>query len=144
MVDYGVGRLSPRGARQRTPIMNRSLCFRLLLTLFIVELGFCCFNTSASAGLNFCNSTNQKVYVAVAWLEASDWRGRGWFAIDPGDCTEAVQGDLRNRHYWYFAKSADDHLIWSGEGDRTPGSDSFCISSDRFYYGGAKRTSCEQ
>jgi uncharacterized membrane protein len=115
---------------------------RYAMTLLLGgALGLLFLSNETHAGLNFCNDSGQKIFVAVAWNEQNDWKARGWFPVDPRGCTQALSGDLKNRYYWFFANSIGNKLIWSGE--NTPQSGVFFVTTAAFFYRGAKNSNCD-
>lgn len=79
---------------------------------------------TARAGLEVCNDTQATQAVAIGYKEDGYWVSEGWWSLDAGVCKTPVQGDLKNRYYYYLSKSngwefADDNI-------------SFCTDSDVF------------
>ncbi|MDJ0824787.1 MAG: DUF1036 domain-containing protein [Rhodobacter sp.] len=59
----------------------------------------------ALAGLEICNETDLQQSVAIGYKGDRDWTSEGWWNIDPGDCALVVDGDLKQRYYYYRAES---------------------------------------
>lgn len=100
---------------------------RLITALVICAAG------PASAGLEFCNETQNEVIVAIGYSDDGAWTSEGWWRIAPGGCKTAVGGDLAKRYYYYRAKS-DSHS-WGGQNFF------FCTASEAFTIVGDKE--CE-
>jgi uncharacterized membrane protein len=50
--------------------------------------------TAAHAGLTLCNRTSYRVEAAIGLGKRANVSTRGWFAVDPGACTQAIEGAL--------------------------------------------------
>lgn len=83
---------------------------------------------SLHAQLSFCNKTLKPIDVAVHYMAApGEWRTKGWFNYAPGECGNAIGGELANRYYYYHATRTDG-VQWGGpEGDI-----SVCVRSTAF------------
>ncbi|WP_156647753.1 DUF1036 domain-containing protein [Methylobacterium sp. Leaf87] len=82
--------------------------------------------SSAFAYINFCNTTSQKIDVAVGYVNGSgQWHSKGWFEYQPGECGIAFSEENQNRYYYYYAKASG--LEWSGDGEKDAAD--FCIMS---------------
>lgn len=57
--------------------------------------------TPAQAELRFCNGMDREALVAIGYNDAGDWTSEGWWRIDPGECKNAVGGDLTKSYYYY-------------------------------------------
>jgi uncharacterized membrane protein len=70
-------------------------------------------NTTASAGLKFCNKTVKPFSVALGYFTIADrqWHSIGWYNINPGDCGDVLTGDLDDRYYYYYAFRQDGFVI---------------------------------
>jgi uncharacterized membrane protein len=58
---------------------------------------------AAHAGLTFCNKADVQHSFAFAYKDGENWRAKGWWNIDPGDCKLVLAGDLKRRYYYYRA-----------------------------------------
>jgi uncharacterized membrane protein len=121
--------------------MKRDNFRMLMLLLGLMIVSQFSLSSEVRAGLNFCNDTGQRIYLAVGWSEDNDWKARGWFAVDSRGCVQAIQGDLKDRYYWYFANTDGNKIIWSGSKD--PNNGAFCVTTAAFFFKGASRTDCD-
>ncbi len=71
--------------------------------------------------LRFCNKHTRQVQVAVAWLSGEKTRdgrqiviSKGWYNIQPGQCSTLVKGPLPYRYYYYYAEDASN-AVWKGD-----------------------------
>lgn len=75
---------------------------------------------TAFAGLEFCNQTDLRVQISVAYNDKGkgSWVSEGWWGLDPGECyvPTPLKGDLKNRYYYYYAKDGDGGY-WGGDPD---------------------------
>lgn len=74
---------------------------RMLATALVVMLA-----GPAVAGLEICNGTDARHSVAIGYKDGDNWISRGWWNIDPGECTTPIGDDLRNRYYYFRAEAA--------------------------------------
>ncbi len=75
------------------------------------------------ADFKICNETGSKAFAALGYKADDQWRSEGWWAIEPNQCSTPIVGDLQNRYYYLFARSAIGR--WSG--DYT-----FCYADEEF------------
>ena len=86
-----------------------------------------------SVGLEVCNESTRPIFAAVATKTDGDWRSRGWWRAEPGECTRPLDTPLPGTDAHVFALQA-------GEGDapdrrlRTVSDNpaQFCIAESRF------------
>ncbi len=69
-----------------------------------VMAGFAALANPAQAELQICNETEYTQSVSIGYKGDEDWTSEGWWNIEPGDCATPVQGDLKNRFYYYRAE----------------------------------------
>ena len=71
----------------------------------------------ASAQLEVCNKSMEKVSVALLSAQTGDWRSTGWYNIAAGDCGHLIVEPLNNHNYYIYAKGyrADSNIVWSGD-----------------------------
>ncbi len=70
--------------------------------------------------LRVCNHYTRTIWVTIMWYspncgDGGNWRKRGWWKIDPGQCKIVFGEDLEdiNRYFCYYANSSDGSE-WSG------------------------------
>jgi uncharacterized membrane protein len=104
-----------------------------LLVLGAVALG----PRPASAELTFCNDAAVALSTAVAQYDASAeaFVARGWYNLDPGECTDVVGGDLDNRYYYVYAQKPDGSPI------TTDGTAPFCTTDTSFSF--SQKAECD-
>lgn len=79
----------------------------------------------AKLGFFYCNKTNEAVWSAVAEPQESEiYMSKGWWKIEPGECTKIIKGALEKDHYYVYG------LIEDPAGDRalTGGEKNFCVN----------------
>ena len=91
----------------------------------------------AVAELEFCNESHTTVHIAIGYSENDTWISQGWWLADAGDCVVAVEGDLRQRYYYYYADATDQDYTF----DDSDTVYSFCIQAPAFTIYGD--TDCE-
>lgn len=75
------------------------------VTLAIGFLAFFMICPTVHAELNFCNSAPLAIQTVVGEPFAGQWRTRGWFNLNPGECATVVGGNLTDRYYYAFAET---------------------------------------
>lgn len=75
-----------------------------LPTLGLAALGLT-WGDPAQAELRICNETGELQSLALGFKGGTDWNSRGWYNIAAGECVTAVEGELTQRYYYYFADS---------------------------------------
>lgn len=96
--------------------------FRVLRPLLVCALPI----PATAAGLDFCNSTDETVSVAIGYNDNGTWTSEGWWQAEPGACTTAVSGDLSRRYYYWRAVSK--RHSWERDDQKYM----FCTSSEVF------------
>ncbi len=79
---------------------------------------------TARAGLEICNNTQVRQTVAIGYKSGDDWVSEGWWNIDANDCKTLVGGDLKQRFYYFLAKSSG----WNFTDENI----AFCTASEVF------------
>lgn len=89
---------------------------RLGMLLFIIALGgWSAFSTGAHAWLNVCNASEARINLAIAHHDGEDWVSRGWWIIEPDDCTALIAPRLPRGYYYYHAYKSFENYLWQGE-----------------------------
>lgn len=104
--------------------------------ILLVSLAVSIFPGAASAQLRFCNRTDVKVSVAIAYVQKDEpgtttngHRGgtsEGWFSFEPGECAKVSDIHVGNHWTYFYAH---------GSGKTWGGSANLCIPSSRFTRG---------
>lgn len=89
---------------------------------------------SADASMLFCNRTKSPVEAAVGYRADADWISEGWWRIEPGQCSRVIGQALKQRFYFYYAKSLSGAgkkpgFIWGGKYQ-------FCVDTKAFKFEG--------
>ena len=95
-----------------------------LASVTVLALAALMIPARAQAGLDGCNKTNEKIYVAVAHNSDQGWLSLGWWTIQPNSCMTMIGGALQYRYYYAYAES-DSGRTWGGNY-------SFCIQDAKF------------
>ncbi len=115
-------------ARARSLARGAQAC---LLAVAAVLLAVVARPAPAQAGLTFCNESSYLLTSAVAYEQDGGWFVEGWFEMDPGECKEAVGGDLGDQAYYAFARTRPAH----GASRRlTAGDLMLCVDSGDFSF----------
>ncbi len=81
-------------------------------------------------GLEFCNETEFTQAVSIGYKQGEGYISRGWWNVEPGECSKPLSAALQQRYYYYRAEvSAGD---FSGQGY------SFCTASEAYDIEGDK------
>ena len=84
----------------------------------------------ALAELEFCNTTDETVSIAIGYNDDGVWTSEGWWNATAGDCTTVVSGALPKRYYYWRATSPTHS--WEREDERYM----FCTSPKVFTIAG--------
>lgn len=89
----------------------------------------------ALADFKICNSSGEKVSVAIAYHDADsgNWVSRGWWNLDDGECKTPLGGNLKNKYYYLYG-DGDQH-VWKG-------SNSFCVDNQDAFTLNEADTTC--
>ena len=75
-----------------------------ILVLTMAAAGLAVMAGAAQAGLQICNGTSDKQGVSIGYSDGGQWISEGWWNITPGNCTNVVRGDLKQRYYYVRAE----------------------------------------
>jgi uncharacterized membrane protein len=57
----------------------------------------------AKLGFFYCNKTNSPVWSAIAQpAEGDAYASKGWWKLEPGDCSKIIKGELQYDHYYIY------------------------------------------
>lgn len=117
--------------------LRRVSATRLPFVIAIVALILVVFHSEARANVKFCNQTNAKASVAIAYSEkdaegtsTGGHRGvrvEGWWGLEPGECK--VVSTINAGDYWVYYHAHSSESTWTGGG-------LLCVASERFLTGG--------
>jgi uncharacterized membrane protein len=98
------------------------------LVLTVLLGAFAAGTQPAHASLRFCNASNVRISVAIAYSDGAQGTiGEGWWVLDAGDCKETISTPLDKRYYYFYAMTPDGPSKKTYSGD-TP----FCLRSVKF------------
>ena len=94
----------------------------------------------AEIGLELCNNSSGKIWTAVATRDDGDWRSRGWWTIEQGQCLRPLTKPLKGSEAHYYALAEN---ITESENGRETGPDKrlrsvattpsqFCVAEAKF------------
>ncbi|GJL90813.1 DUF1036 domain-containing protein [Hyphococcus sp.] len=81
--------------------------------------------SEAKLGFFYCNKTDSTVWSAIAEPEDDDaYRTKGWWKLEPGECSKIIKGALDKDHYYVYG------LVEDPSGDRPigGGDKAFCVN----------------
>ncbi|MEM6538682.1 MAG: DUF1036 domain-containing protein [Pseudomonadota bacterium] len=82
----------------------------------------------SKAGFYMCNKGDKSVWSAIAEPEDGDYRSRGWWLIDAGDCVKIIKGRLTSDHYFVYGLVEDGSV----EKRLAGGDERFCVNDVKF------------
>jgi uncharacterized membrane protein len=97
-----------------------------LAALLIAALVTC---APAHASLNLCNRTSYVLYAATAAQTGASVAVKGWTRLAPGECRNAIAGDLVASAYYIHARTS---LAHAGAPRAWGGNSSFCAREGDF------------
>jgi uncharacterized membrane protein len=80
---------------------------KTIITLAIILIGHYSFGQ-----LKFSNQTNNSIYLAIHYIENSQWKTSGWYEITSGQ-TSTIRNQITNRYYYYYAHTKNWDKVWS-------------------------------
>ncbi len=60
-------------------------------------------------GLQFCNRTAYLIWVSIGFLDQQDFQSQGWLRVPAQSCAQAINEDLNERYYFYYAEAVDEN-----------------------------------
>jgi len=75
----------------------------------------------AFAALTYCNRTQNPIQAALGLRQDETWKSKGWWRLEPGQCSKVLGGNLTERFYYYNAISLfkpakdKDAYAWTGK-----------------------------
>jgi uncharacterized membrane protein len=57
----------------------------------------------ALADFRMCNTTGNRVSVALAYTDGQNWTSEGWWNLKPSDCDILLRGTLAAQFYYVYA-----------------------------------------
>ena len=83
----------------------------------------------AKLGFFYCNKTDSAVWSAIATpAEGESYTSKGWWKLEPGNCSKIIKGELEKDHYYVFGAIED------GAAEKTivGGDKAFCVNAVMF------------
>ena len=59
--------------------------------------------TAKAVGLEICNASSTRIYAAIGMQDDGNWISRGWWGLDPKDCTRPITQSLQGIDAHYYA-----------------------------------------
>ncbi len=69
---------------------------------------------SGARGLKLCNTTSNRVGVAIGYKATRSWVSEGWWNVASHTCETLLKGKLINRYYYFYVIDYDRSGVWSG------------------------------
>src|SRR5271155_3377246 len=82
-------------ARISATSLTRGLCLAAGLAV--------CSLAPARADFRMCNTTNNRVSIALAYTDGQSWVSEGWWNLKPSDCDVLLRGALAAQYYYVYA-----------------------------------------
>jgi uncharacterized membrane protein len=70
--------------------------------------------TAAHADFRLCNSTANRVSVAIAYTDGTNWVSEGWWNLKASGCETLVRGPLAAEYYYVYAMD-ERGAEWKGK-----------------------------
>ncbi len=87
----------------------------------------------AHASLTLCNETSYMLEASVASPTGAKWKVEGWWSLQPGDCTVAIESPLKSDDYYTFGRSISGHeggiRAWGGRYAFCTGEGSYSLTN---------------
>ena len=97
----------------------------LWLTAAVAALGLA--PDTAEAQFRVCNKSSQEqLYVAVAYKESDRWVSVGWYTVTRGNCVVAAS-PMTERYYYVYAEDKSTVHKWNGDANK-PVDLQFCVT----------------
>ena len=97
--------------------------------------------TPASAALTLCNKTSYMLASAVGFQAKGRWVTRGWFTLEPGQCTAALEYALSDGSYYTYAYTLPVHV---GTVKTFAGNQKFCTAPGQGEFTISGQEDCER
>ncbi len=94
---------------------------------------------SADRGLILCNKTANLVWAASGELVDGQFTSRGWLRVAPQKCAQAINHNLSDRFYFYYAEAVTEDgapYMQAGRQKKWSGDFDMCVKSIRFSISG--------
>jgi uncharacterized membrane protein len=104
------------------------ISLRLSLGLAAQAAVIVLFAAPAHADLRICNRTSYVVDAAIAIEDKGAATSRGWFRVDPGGCTTAIEGAVTGDDFFVHARVPPVY----GEAPSAPAQATYCVGTGRF------------
>ena len=90
---------------------------------------------AAERGLILCNKTDNLIWAASGELVDGGLNSSGWLRVAPNQCAQAINHDLTDRFYFYYAEAVDENgqaIIRAGRQRKWSGDFDMCVKNTRF------------
>jgi len=83
----------------------------------------------AKLGFFYCNKTDNPIWSAIAIPGEEDrYQSKGWWKLEPGDCSKILKGALDKDHYYIYGVAENP----AGENPLVGGEKNFCVNNIMF------------
>lgn len=90
---------------------------------------------ASARGLLLCNRTAHHVWAATGLIKGDSFESRGWLQILPKQCGQAINQNLDDRYYFYYAEAVDAEgapITIGGRAKFWGGTVDMCIKDTKF------------
>ena len=90
---------------------------------------------ASARGLLLCNRTPHLVWAATGVIKGDTFESRGWLRILPKQCGQAINQNLDDRYYFYYAEAVDANgkpITTGGRRKLWGGNVDMCIKDTKF------------
>ncbi len=117
---------------------------RAIMAAAITAVAIMCLSAAlspAAAALNLCNKTSFMLASAVGFQAKGRWVTRGWFVLEPGQCTAVLEYKLTDGAYFTHAYTLPSH---EGAVKTFAGGEKFCTAQGFGEFNIAGQEDCER
>ncbi len=83
----------------------------------------------AKLGFFYCNKSDSSVWAAIAMpAEGEAYSSKGWWKLEPGNCSKIIKGELEKDHYYVFGVLEQG----AAESPLVGGDKAFCVNGVMF------------
>ncbi len=90
-------------------------CFQKLAASMVLCFGMIFFPQFAQADFRLCNTTANRVGVALGYQDGRVWVTEGWWNVPAASCETLLTGTLMARYYYVYAIDYDQGGEWGGQ-----------------------------
>ncbi len=136
--NYDIKRIDGLSGRRTLNTLNTFLKDNKLKTNIALADKINALETSAleirtQIGVRICNTSNARIWSAIAWHDEHHWESRGWWLIDPKACIRPFTNSLKDAEVYLYARLETDSpqdMVLDVKSDKA--NKNFCISEASF------------